>query len=171
MLELLAYCICRKHPIFSSSLNDYHRIQSFLWFSQTIDIKHKKMFSLEKAWFPFPISNLCNLIPSFWLQEQHEKGGGDGGPCSTLFIANLGPNCTEDELKQALSVWVSASILFMNLQRVYGIAVQIGTMLKLCVLVISRSSNACIYFILIIELTVFKPIFQIYWIQHGQNAF
>lgn len=36
------------------------------------------------------------------LQEQAEKPV-DGGPCSTLFIANLGPNCTEDELKQALS--------------------------------------------------------------------
>jgi len=41
---------------------------------------------------------------SNWLQAQHGKGGDDGGPCSTLFIANLGPNCTEDELKQALSV-------------------------------------------------------------------
>lgn len=27
----------------------------------------------------------------------------EGGQCSTLFIANLGPNCTEDELKQVLS--------------------------------------------------------------------
>ncbi|CAL0308726.1 unnamed protein product [Lupinus luteus] len=35
--------------------------------------------------------------------EQHQKDA-DGGPCSTLFIANLGPNCTEDELKQAFSV-------------------------------------------------------------------
>lgn len=38
------------------------------------------------------------------LQEQSEKPY-EGGvqPCSTLFIANLGPNCTEDELKQTLS--------------------------------------------------------------------
>ncbi|KNA13750.1 hypothetical protein SOVF_113640 [Spinacia oleracea] len=36
--------------------------------------------------------------------EQTEKAsGGDLRPCSTLFIANLGPNCSEDELKQALS--------------------------------------------------------------------
>jgi len=44
------------------------------------------------------------MMFSNWLQAQHGKGGDDGGPCSTLFIANLGPNCTEDELKQALSV-------------------------------------------------------------------
>ncbi|XP_059455837.1 U2 small nuclear ribonucleoprotein B'' isoform X1 [Corylus avellana] len=36
------------------------------------------------------------------LNEQPEKTV-DGGACSTLFIANLGPNCTEDELKQVLS--------------------------------------------------------------------
>ncbi|XP_021715724.1 uncharacterized protein LOC110683639 [Chenopodium quinoa] len=36
--------------------------------------------------------------------EQTEKASqGDLRPCSTLFIANLGPNCTEDELRQALS--------------------------------------------------------------------
>jgi RNA recognition motif-containing protein len=44
------------------------------------------------------------MMFSNWLQEQHGKGGGNGGPCSTLFIANLGPNCTEDDLKQAFSV-------------------------------------------------------------------
>ncbi|XLU34112.1 hypothetical protein S245_070178, partial [Arachis hypogaea] len=38
--------------------------------------------------------------------EQHERGP-DGGPCSTLFIANLGPNCTEDELRQTFLVcWI-----------------------------------------------------------------
>ncbi|BBG98868.1 RNA-binding family protein with RRM/RBD/RNP motifs, partial [Prunus dulcis] len=37
----------------------------------------------------------------FLLNEQSEKHV-DGGPCSTLFIANLGPNCTEDELKQEI---------------------------------------------------------------------
>ncbi|PNX62138.1 RNA recognition motif-containing protein [Trifolium pratense] len=42
-----------------------------------------------------------NRVPV--AREKHGKGGGDGGPCSTLFIANLGPNCTEDELKQAFS--------------------------------------------------------------------
>lgn len=46
--------------------------------------------------------------------EQHEKGGGDGGPCSTLFIANLGPNCTEDELKQALSVYTGFNMVKMR---------------------------------------------------------
>lgn len=34
--------------------------------------------------------------------EQNEKTDG-AQPCSTLFIANLGPNCTEDELKQVVS--------------------------------------------------------------------
>lgn len=72
--------------------------------------------------FPFPIMNLYTIILSNWLQEQHEKGG-NGGPCSTLFIANLGPNCTEDELKQALSVWVAASILLMNLLKASSIII------------------------------------------------
>ncbi|CAH9088593.1 unnamed protein product [Cuscuta europaea] len=35
--------------------------------------------------------------------EQAEKTGDGTQPCSTLFIANLGPDCTEDELKQILS--------------------------------------------------------------------
>nr|GMD33751.1 RNA-binding family protein [Ipomoea batatas] len=37
------------------------------------------------------------------MQEQTEKIGDGTHPCSTLFIANLGPNCTEDELRQILS--------------------------------------------------------------------
>lgn len=35
----------------------------------------------------------------------------EGGPCSTLFFANLGPNCTEDELKQVLSQYPGFSTL------------------------------------------------------------
>ncbi|EYU21388.1 hypothetical protein MIMGU_mgv1a012396mg [Erythranthe guttata] len=35
--------------------------------------------------------------------DQAEKTS--DGACSTLFIANLGPNCTEDELKQVLSLY------------------------------------------------------------------
>ncbi|CAL1360748.1 unnamed protein product [Linum trigynum] len=36
-------------------------------------------------------------------EDQPEKRTRDGDtPCSTVFIANLGPNCTEEELKQAL---------------------------------------------------------------------
>lgn len=35
--------------------------------------------------------------------SEHPEKTGDGGQCSTLFIANLGPNCTEDELKQVFS--------------------------------------------------------------------
>ena len=34
--------------------------------------------------------------------EKAFEGGSGARPCSTLFIANLGPNCTEDELKQLL---------------------------------------------------------------------
>ncbi|XVF74428.1 hypothetical protein PTKIN_Ptkin13bG0109700 [Pterospermum kingtungense] len=38
------------------------------------------------------------------VNEQLERPIDEGvQPCSTLFIANLGPNCTEDELKQVLS--------------------------------------------------------------------
>ncbi|XP_010542440.1 PREDICTED: protein WHI3 [Tarenaya hassleriana] len=36
-------------------------------------------------------------------QQQYVNSAGGAQPCSTLFIANLGPNCTEDELKQVLS--------------------------------------------------------------------
>ncbi|KAJ8535874.1 hypothetical protein K7X08_034275 [Anisodus acutangulus] len=35
--------------------------------------------------------------------EQNEKTVDEAQPCSTLFIANLGPNCTEDELKKVVS--------------------------------------------------------------------
>ncbi|KAK1375952.1 cell wall integrity protein scw1-like [Heracleum sosnowskyi] len=35
--------------------------------------------------------------------EQMEKNADGLQPCSTLFIANLGPTCTSDELKQVLS--------------------------------------------------------------------
>ncbi|KAL5757563.1 hypothetical protein ACOSP7_020174 [Xanthoceras sorbifolium] len=46
------------------------------------------------------------------LQEQSEKTfEGGAQPCSTLFIANLGPNCTEDELKQVLSLYPGFSML------------------------------------------------------------
>ncbi|KAJ0076416.1 hypothetical protein Patl1_33477 [Pistacia atlantica] len=47
-----------------------------------------------------------------FVNEQSEKTF-EGGvqPCSTLFIANLGPNCTEDELKQALSLYPGFSLL------------------------------------------------------------
>lgn len=38
-----------------------------------------------------------------WLLQEHPEKTGDGGQCSTLFIANLGPNCTEDELKQVFA--------------------------------------------------------------------
>ncbi|PSS07359.1 RNA-binding protein with multiple splicing 2 like [Actinidia chinensis var. chinensis] len=37
-------------------------------------------------------------------ENEHTEKTVDGvSPCSTLFIANLGPNCTEDEMKQVLS--------------------------------------------------------------------
>ncbi|KAK2366324.1 RNA-binding (RRM/RBD/RNP motifs) family protein [Trifolium repens] len=53
-----------------------------------------------------------NRVPV--AREQHGKGGGDGGPCSTLFIANLGPNCTEDDLKQAFSVYAGFNTVKMR---------------------------------------------------------
>lgn len=44
--------------------------------------------------------------PNGTLNAANEETGktGEGGlrPCSTLFIANLGPNCSEEDLKQAL---------------------------------------------------------------------
>ncbi|KFK38719.1 hypothetical protein AALP_AA3G151100 [Arabis alpina] len=44
------------------------------------------------------------------LEKAFERGSG-ARPCSTLFIANLGPNCTEDELKQLLSSYPGFNIL------------------------------------------------------------
>ncbi|THG04343.1 hypothetical protein TEA_014966 [Camellia sinensis var. sinensis] len=43
--------------------------------------------------------------------EQTEKTVDGVSPCSTLFIANLGPNCTEDELKQFLSQYTGFKVL------------------------------------------------------------
>ncbi|KAF7814155.1 U2 small nuclear ribonucleoprotein B''-like [Senna tora] len=47
------------------------------------------------------------------INEQHEKSA-DGGACSTLFIANLGPNCTEVELKQAFSMYTGFNMIKMR---------------------------------------------------------
>ncbi|KAM7483830.1 hypothetical protein LguiB_008413 [Lonicera macranthoides] len=46
--------------------------------------------------------------------EQSEKAVNGAQPCSTLFIANLGPNCTEDELKEALSQYPGFNSLKMR---------------------------------------------------------
>ncbi|GMH14233.1 hypothetical protein Nepgr_016074 [Nepenthes gracilis] len=46
--------------------------------------------------------------------EKVEKTTEGGRPCSTLFIANLGPNCTEDELKEALSQYPGFNIMKMR---------------------------------------------------------
>lgn len=44
------------------------------------------------------------------VNDQPEKHV-DAGQCSTLFIANLGPNCTEDELKQVLSQYPGFNVI------------------------------------------------------------
>ncbi|PRQ51294.1 putative nucleotide-binding alpha-beta plait domain-containing protein [Rosa chinensis] len=44
------------------------------------------------------------------VNEQSEKHV-DRGQCSTLFIANLGPNCTEDELKQVLCQYPGFNVI------------------------------------------------------------
>ncbi|CAH8316274.1 unnamed protein product [Eruca vesicaria subsp. sativa] len=49
--------------------------------------------------------------PTSGSLEKASEGGSGAGPCSTLFIANLGPNCTEDELKQLLSRYPGFNIL------------------------------------------------------------
>ncbi|PIA43052.1 hypothetical protein AQUCO_02000477v1 [Aquilegia coerulea] len=50
--------------------------------------------------------------------EQTEKAlGGVLPPCSTLFIANLGPNCTEEELKGALSRYPGFHVVKMRANR------------------------------------------------------
>ncbi|OMO66300.1 hypothetical protein COLO4_30644 [Corchorus olitorius] len=44
--------------------------------------------------------------------EQLERAVGEGvQPCSTLFIANLGPTCTEDELREVLSRYPGFNML------------------------------------------------------------
>ncbi|KAF6164743.1 hypothetical protein GIB67_040995 [Kingdonia uniflora] len=49
------------------------------------------------------------------LPEKSEAGGVP--PCSTLFIANLGPNCTDEELKQALSQCPGLNMVKMRANR------------------------------------------------------
>ncbi|KAL6006024.1 hypothetical protein ACLOJK_040069 [Asimina triloba] len=49
------------------------------------------------------------------LNQQSEKSTeGEIPLCSTLFIANLGPNCTEEELKQILSQYTGFQMLKMR---------------------------------------------------------
>ncbi|KAG7577135.1 RNA recognition motif domain [Arabidopsis thaliana x Arabidopsis arenosa] len=43
--------------------------------------------------------------------EKASEGGSGARACSTLFIANLGPNCTEDELQQLLYRYPGFNIL------------------------------------------------------------
>ncbi|XP_010465227.1 PREDICTED: U2 small nuclear ribonucleoprotein B''-like isoform X1 [Camelina sativa] len=43
--------------------------------------------------------------------EKACEGSSGARPCSTLFIANLGPNCTEEELKQLISRYPGFNIL------------------------------------------------------------
>lgn len=61
------------------------------------------------------VDDKTRVVPEAGTFEQSEKPY-EGGvqPCSTLFIANLGPNCTEDELKQALSVYPGFNMLKMR---------------------------------------------------------
>ncbi|CAI0392154.1 unnamed protein product [Linum tenue] len=48
-------------------------------------------------------------------EDQPEKRTRDGAtPCSTLFIANLGPNCTKEELDQALVQYPGFNVLKMR---------------------------------------------------------
>ena len=49
--------------------------------------------------------NLLDSVAFFnWILQEYTEKTVDGvSLCSTLFIANLGPNCTEDEMKQVLS--------------------------------------------------------------------
>ncbi|KAI3847682.1 hypothetical protein MKW98_016567 [Papaver atlanticum] len=50
--------------------------------------------------------------------DQSENAAkGELQPCSTFFIANLGPNCTEDELRQALSPYPGFRIVKMRAKR------------------------------------------------------
>ncbi|OVA11357.1 RNA recognition motif domain [Macleaya cordata] len=58
------------------------------------------------------------FFPLTTLKEQPENTvAGELPPCSTLFIANLGPNCTEEELKQALSQYPGFHIVKMRAKR------------------------------------------------------
>ncbi|PIA43051.1 hypothetical protein AQUCO_02000477v1 [Aquilegia coerulea] len=51
-------------------------------------------------------------------KDSTEKAlGGVLPPCSTLFIANLGPNCTEEELKGALSRYPGFHVVKMRANR------------------------------------------------------
>jgi len=46
--------------------------------------------------------------------KEQPRGPGDNPPCPTLFVANLGPTCTEDELRQVLSRFRGFKMLKMQ---------------------------------------------------------
>lgn len=46
--------------------------------------------------------------------KEQPRGPGDNPPCPTLFVANLGPACTEDELRQVLSRFRGFKMLKMQ---------------------------------------------------------
>ncbi|XP_020534056.1 U2 small nuclear ribonucleoprotein B'' isoform X2 [Jatropha curcas] len=52
-----------------------------------------------------------SAVVAAYLEKSAEGGV---NPCSTLFIANLGPNCTEDELRQTLSQYPGFNVLKMR---------------------------------------------------------
>ncbi|EEF34985.1 RNA binding protein, putative [Ricinus communis] len=51
---------------------------------------------------------------SVLANESEKTAEGGVHPCSTLFIANLGPNCTEDELRHTLSQYPGFNVLKMR---------------------------------------------------------
>ncbi|KAJ0986463.1 hypothetical protein J5N97_004819 [Dioscorea zingiberensis] len=56
-----------------------------------------------------------SMVDEVTPNERPEKPiSGDIPPCSTLFIANLGPTCTEDELRDALSKFTGFHTLKMR---------------------------------------------------------
>jgi hypothetical protein len=67
----------------------------------------------------FLLKSLLDMVKACdnmaWLvQDGRDKSSSDIAPCSTLFIANLGRTCTEDELKEVLSKYDAQILLFFG---------------------------------------------------------
>lgn len=55
--------------------------------------------------------------PSAWTGGAPAAGGGQNGPCSTLFVANLGHSCTEAQLTDIFQRFVRLTLYELAMYR------------------------------------------------------
>jgi hypothetical protein len=78
-----------------------------------------------------------------FVQDQPDKLSSDIPPCSTLFVANLGHSCTEEELKEVLSKQPGFHLLKMR--RRGGMPVAFADFTVYLPLLFLISNHACSY--------------------------